>query len=125
MKPYTTDFDPPAPLIEVMISNVLNRRLRHTFPALLDTGPDVTAIPEICFHALKLYAIAEIQFEDVQANLINAEIYAVKFMINKFVIPRQEVVLTGLDFVIIGRDVLKHFNLHLYGREQMFELVVI
>ena len=124
MKPYATGFDPPAPVIEITVGNVLNRRLRRTFPALIDTGADVTAIPEICLQALDLYAIAEMQFEDVQANLTDALIYVVKFTINDLVIPRQEVLLTGLEFVLVGRDVLKHFNLHLYGREQKFELVM-
>ncbi len=124
MIPYTKDFDPPAPMVEVIVGNVLNRRLSRTFPALLDSGADVTAVPEECLHALNLYAVAKIQFEDVQANTTHTFIYTVKFTIGGLVIPRQEVVLTGLEFVLVGRDLLKHFNLHLYGREQLFTLEV-
>lgn len=38
--------NPPAPVIEITGRNPLNRRLRRSLPALLDTGSDVTAIPE-------------------------------------------------------------------------------
>ncbi len=81
-------------------------------------------MPKECLDALQLYAVAEIQFEDVQASTTNTFIYVVKFALGDVVIPRQEIVLTGLEFVIVGRDVLQYFDLHLYGKEQKFELML-
>ena len=38
------------------------------------------------------------------------------------VIPRLEVVLTGLDFAVVGRDVLNHLYLLINGPELTFDI---
>ena len=55
MMAYASEQHPPAPVLQVTVSNVANRRLRRTLPALIDTGADVTALPEFCLSPLKLY----------------------------------------------------------------------
>jgi hypothetical protein len=119
---YGLDHHPPAPVLQVTISSVTNRRLRQTLPALLDTGADITAIPEYCLSPLKLYPVAQLQIAGIQATRNTVFIYAVRLAVAELVILRQEVILTSLNFAVIGRDVLNRLNLHLYGPQLAFEI---
>jgi hypothetical protein len=71
---------------------------------------------------LKLYPIRQLQFEDFQANTSAVFTYKVRFTIAEIVIPQIEVVPTGLDFAVLGRDLLNRFNLCLYGPRLTFEI---
>ena len=119
---YASDHHPPAPVLPVTVANVVNRRLRRVLPALIDTGADVTGLPEFCLSPLKLYPIAELQLEGIEANPRVVLLYAVRLTVEELLIPRQEVVLTKLNIVVLGRDVLNRFNLHLYGPQLAFEI---
>jgi hypothetical protein len=68
MTAYSNDHHPAAPVLEITVGSLLNRRLRRVLPALIDTGADVTALPDFCLSALKLYPIAEIRLEGIETN---------------------------------------------------------
>ena len=80
------------------------------------------AIPEDCLQRLRLYSIRQIKFEDLNSKVLFLESYNIKLTIAHLTIPKLEVVLTGLNFAVIGRDVLNRFDLHFYGPRQMFEI---
>lgn len=122
MSSYNASFDPPAPLLEVTIANTANKRRRRSLSALLDTGSDITAIPDSLAQPLQLYPIGQIQLESVEATTTTVLTYAVHLTIGDLSIPRLEVILTGLDFIVVGRDVLNRFYLLLNGPEQNFDL---
>lgn len=115
---------PPAAVVQVTIRNPLNRRLRRSLPALLDTGSDVTAIPITLRAALQLYPIGKYRIDGVGSTYDSIYSYKVTLLINDFVSSPIEVIETPLAFAVIGRDMLQYFNLHLYGRQQAFELEV-
>ena len=119
---YNPEFDPPAPCLEVTLSSLLNARRRSTLPAFLDTGADTTAIPENIINTFNLYPVGRLRFEDVKAEPYNVYTYAIQITVQGIVIPRLEVVPTGLDFVILGRDILNRFHLLLNGPEQLFTI---
>lgn len=119
---YSPSYDPPAPLLSATVTNTHNRRLRQTLSLLLDTGSDITAIPEEIIEHLKLYPIRRLQFEDLHANTSIVFTYKVQLVIADLVIPQIEVVPTRLELGVLGRDVLNRFNLHLYGPRLAFEL---
>jgi hypothetical protein len=64
MIPYSTEFDPSAPVIAVQITGIVHSRPRVTLSALLDTGSDFTAVPANLVSRLKLYAVRPQLFED-------------------------------------------------------------
>lgn len=119
---YSPNYDPPAPLLSATVTSTLNRRRRQTLSFLLDTGSDFSAIPEETTEHLKLYPVRRLQFEDLHASLTTVFTYKVWFVMADLVLPQIEVVPTRLEVGIIGRDILNHFNLHLYGPRQVFEL---
>jgi predicted aspartyl protease len=119
---YNTSHDPPAPVAQVTVANAMRRRRHRSAPALLDTGSDITAIPRSLANTLQLYPIGQIRLEDVQAQTLQVLTYAVQLTIAGLIIPRLEVILTGLDYVVLGRDVLNRFYVLLNGPETAFDL---
>lgn len=67
MTPYDTSFDPPAIVLPVTVASVVHRRPRLEAPALIDTGADITALPESFVERLKLYPIGRLNLEDASA----------------------------------------------------------
>ncbi len=120
MNTYNTNFDPPALCVDVTLANTLNRRKRRSFQAILDTGADITAIPRDQVAFLGLYAIDQLQLETVEGTTSVLFTYAVRFTLGELVIPRLEVILTGLEMVIVGRDVLNQLYLRLDGPKEQF-----
>ncbi len=122
MIPYSQDYLPPAPVIEVGLGNIRSRRRRQMASALLDTGSDITAIPKSFVDSLRLYPVSRLELEDVALECTVVLSYAVQLAVGGLVIPRLEVILTALEVVILGRDVLNHFYLTLRGPELSFDL---
>jgi predicted aspartyl protease len=119
---YDAKYDPPAPIVQVTLFSTRNRRLRRTCSAILDTGADITAIPEVYLEQLQLYPIRQLQFEDWGGITATTLTYKIRLSLDELTIQQLEVVLTGLDFVVIGRDVLNRLNLHFYGLQQLFQI---
>jgi predicted aspartyl protease len=121
---YSTVYEPPAPILSVTVASTRNRRLRQTLNALIDTGSDITAVPVETVERLRLYAIRRLQFEDLHGNTSILFTYKVRLTIGDLAIPELEVIPTGLETAIIGRDLLNRYDLHLYGPRQVFEITV-
>jgi predicted aspartyl protease len=120
--PYDASFDPPAPVLSATLTGVVRRRPQMQLPALIDTGADVTAIPNTVINALHLYAVARIEVEGINANIATVNMYMVRLSADGQPPCEIEVVPTGQPFVILGRDWLKSYYLLLNGPEETFVL---
>lgn len=119
---YDRRFDPPAPIVQVTVKHIVQRNRRITVSALLDTGSDVTAIPAALVQRLQLIPFSRLQLEDVSGETRMVLTYAIHLTIGELILPRLEVIQTGLDQVIVGRDVLNHLYVLLSGPELSFSL---
>ncbi len=64
MPPYdATQFEPPAPLARVTLRNPKNGSTSSDIPMLLDTGADVSLIPQAILRALDLSASQDRLYE--------------------------------------------------------------
>ena len=122
MIPYSTEFDPSAPVIAVQITGIVHSRPRVTLPALLDTGSDFTAVPANLVSRLKLYAVRPQLFEDFSGETREEFLYGVRLGYANQPVREMQVMVTGLPLVILGRDWLEDYYLLLNGPEQTFLL---
>jgi hypothetical protein len=107
---YDTKFDPPAMVIPVLVAGVVHRRPQVELSAVIDTGADVTAVPETCVDRLKLYPFGRLQLDEARLAWLDKPTI------------KMEVVLTPYPFVILGRDWLQDYYLLLDGPGQQFHL---
>jgi predicted aspartyl protease len=122
MIPYDTEFDPPAIILTVAVAGFAHRRPRIELPALIDTGADITAIPESLAERLRLYPIGRLQLED--ASAVKTPVFTFEAHLAMIEEPeiKMEVVLTPYPFVILGRDWLRNYYLYLDGPSEQFQL---
>ncbi len=119
---YNTDYDPPAIVLTMTVSGVVHRRPRIELSALIDTGADITAIPESIVDKLKLYPFGRLQLEDMNAVKTPVFTYEAHLNLTEEAAKKMEVVLTPYPFVILGRDWLQNYYLLLDGPGQQFQL---
>lgn len=119
---YDTNFDPPAIVVSVMVAGVVHRRPQIELSAVIDTGADVTAVPEVCVDRLKLYPFGRLQLEDARGVKTPVFTYEARLVRPGESAIKMEVVLTPYPFVILGRDWLKDYYLLLDGPGQQFHL---
>jgi hypothetical protein len=124
MMPYDTTFAPPAPVVPVYLSGIVNTRPRIRISALIDTAADVTAVPSFLVNRLKLYPVGYAQLEGIEAVKTPVFTYKVRLILADQIISPLEVVLVEYDFVVLGRDVLADYYLLLNGPEATFDLKI-
>ena len=122
MIPYSTEFDPSAPVLVVQVTGVVHSRPQITLPALLDTGSDFTAVPDSLVSRLKLYAVRPILLEDFSGETQEAFLYGVSLGYANQPAREMQVMVTGLPFVILGRDWLTDYYVLLDGPDQQFQI---
>ena len=119
---YDASFDPPAPLLSVVLTGVIRSRPQMRLPALIDTGADVTAVPLTAVNHLRLYAVARLEVEGIHADITTVNIYPVRLSVAGERFREIEAVPTGQPFIILGRDWLESYYLLLNGPERTFVL---
>ncbi len=117
-----TQFDPPAIVLTLTVVGVVHRRPRIEVPALIDTGADVTAVPESLVERLKLYPVGRLQLEDANAVKTPVFTYEANLAMAEEEVKKMEVVVTPYPFVILGRDWLSEYYLLLDGPGQQYEI---
>jgi len=122
MRPYDTTFDPLAAVLTVQLTGVVHHRPQLRSAALIDTGADITAIPQECVERLKLYPFGRLLLEGHDAIPETVYTYEVRMSLPDQVSQEMEVVVTPYPFVILGRDWLQGFYLYLAGPEQQMEI---
>jgi len=120
---YNRQIEPPAPLISVTVSCPEDADLFMSAPALLDTGADYSVITDTICKKLMLLPIGEVYVESFRGEGDVHQIYPVNFKIHEWRFTQIPVLVGTEHYVILGRDILNHFDLRLNGIEQKFELI--
>jgi predicted aspartyl protease len=118
---YNQSVQPPAPFLDVLICHPqLSERSQHV-SAKLDTGADLSAIPQVVADELELLAARTILVESYNGSQVGVKTY---FVILEAAQARfrLEVILILEEYALLGRDVLNHFYARLNGPDLTFDL---
>ena len=116
-------FDPPAPVAEVTLRNRQTGKVCEGVLMLLDTGADVSLVPEWTVQQLKLASIPEKKYELVSfdglvrtAPVVELEmVFSGKTLRGRY-IPIDQI------WGIIGRNILNLFSLRFDGPGEVWEI---
>lgn len=119
---YDQSIEPPAPFLDVLVHHPRSPERSRRVPAKLDTGADLSAIPQTVADELELLAARTILAETYdgwysgkcRTYFITLEAAQARF--------RLEVILIPEKYALLGRDVLNHFYAYLNGPDLTFDL---
>ena len=112
---YNQQIEPPAPFLELTIHHPQIASQSRTIAAKLDTGADVSAIPQQIATALALIPARTILVEGYDGTQSTIDTYIVIVQIGKTRFRNVEVILIPDDHALLGRDLLNFFYTKLNG----------
>lgn len=110
----------PGPVMDATFRSNGNRR---TIPAFVDTGADVTQVPEDLAQQLDLQPIGETTLIGPSDDETPATVYVANLDLGPLTFEFIEVVGGPTDDVLIGRNVLAQVVATFHGPGQHFDLV--
>lgn len=119
---YDKSFDPPAIVVAATLSGIVHERPKVNVQAIIDTGADITAIPDYLEERLRLYPFSRIRMEDARGLQEPVNTYEVQVSVADHKAVAMEVILVPFPFMVVGRDWLHDYYLLLNGPEQQFLL---
>ncbi len=120
--PYSEALSPPAPVLPIEVFIPEEPQQRRSLDAKLDTAADISAVPSALIDDLKLEAVSEIVISGYDAKSELMATYTVGLELPRARVRHIEVIAVPDAYILLGRDVLNHFDLHLNGPELSFEM---
>ena len=119
---YDLDFDPPAPVASVRVAHPVTGLTSNILRGKLDTGADLTVIPESLLVPLRLSAKGHVWTRSFDGTYSQRPVCYIAVAIEGHKLPTVRCIAADRDTVLVGRNVLNRFVLTLDGRQLMFEL---
>jgi predicted aspartyl protease len=122
MPVYDKSFNPPAPFVSIAIYRPGEPEVVRSVRAKLDTGADISLLPQAIVHALSLRIVSRILTEayDGTQTVLNA--YETALKVEGVDLGRVEMVTLTHDYALLGRDVLNRFVVTLDGPALTFDM---
>jgi hypothetical protein len=119
---YDHSIEPPAPSLEILVRHVSAKDKFLTNPGRLDTGADVSAIPQFVADSLELYPVRSIVTEGYDGTQATVNTYLVTIELAQARFSELETILIPESYVLLGRNILNYFYINLNGPELNFSL---
>ena len=110
---YDPGFVPPAPMIDVRLVSV-EGRIRTT-PAKLDSGADLSAVPRDLIELAGLLPERLLRAASFHGDFTDVHLYRIALEIDGLLLEGVDALATRRPYVILGRNVLRHFVTRLDG----------
>ena len=123
MIPYNVTFDPPAPFVTIQVSPINQSEHTLTVECLIDTGADLSLIPQSLAVELNLAPEDAILVEGFDGERQELQLFAVDIVVEDIHLNGLEVAAYPTSHAILGRDTLNRFQLLLDGPAQMSEFL--
>ena len=124
MPSYSRDFDPPAPVVSGTIYCPVDHTRITTVLWEIDTGADISVVPQRVVDALKLIPRRVLVTESYDGTQSQWPAYMVDLGMEEQEISDVEVIALPRQNGILGRDVLNHFIVTLNGKDLTVEIAL-
>lgn len=122
MFPYDLDFDPPAPCLSITVTHPTDSTRTISVAAQLDTGADLTAIPQAILQPLALPDAGDLLVAGYDGSLARLPMYYLSLTVAEYTLAPFRVVAISGERALLGRDALNQFFTHLNGPDLTFDL---
>lgn len=109
------EFEPPAPVADVEVSNPITHAAEKG-KAKIDTGADVSVIPEAWIARLRLLPAGVFEVSSFDGRVVETPAYYVNVSMNSFRFELVKMISSERTNALLGRDVLNSLNIALDGK---------
>jgi predicted aspartyl protease len=114
---YNQTAEPPAPFLDLVLRHPEKSTQSVPITAKVDTGADISAIPESVIAQLELPMTGKLIVQGYDGRLLDVSTYAAHIEIDSARFKVYEVVATHEPYALLGRDILNYFYVRLNGPE--------
>jgi predicted aspartyl protease len=122
MKYNDSLLQPPGPVVSIRVSPTKRSEPFRDRLAEIDTGADISVIPDSLAADLQLKAKGPVIMLSYDKDPVERSTYLVDLEILGYKLRSVRVARAPRDTILLGRDVLKHFVITLDGKAQTFEM---
>ncbi len=122
MPAYDRSFTPPAAVADVSLSHPIADLTSGPLRGKLDSGADISVIPERWITPLGLSPRASVWARSYDGSYSQRAVYYVRFTIEGHELPAVRCLAANRDGILVGRNVLNRFVISLDGKRLRFTL---
>ena len=122
MPAYDAAFSPPAPIADVTIAHPVTAAKRLVLRGKLDTGADITVIPQRLVGQLGFSPKGRVWTRGYDGTYAQRPVYYVRLTLEGFNLAAVRCIAADRADVLLGRNVLNRFIIILDGKNLTFEL---